>query len=93
MTNKNIILLQTLQKDYNAMLYPEDGHIREREDSAVMGEERHSGRKSGIGEGKRSKIGVNDKYNMKERRNFLLKKREYDSVLFGDNSKPSPTAI
>ena len=56
------------------MLYPEDGHIREREDSAVMGEERHSGRKSGIGEGKRSKIGVNDKYNMKERRNFLLKK-------------------
>ena len=48
---------------------------------------------SGIGEGKRSKIGVNDKYNMKERRNFLLKKREYDSVLFGDNSKPSPNAI
>ena len=75
MTNKNIILLQTLQKDYNAMFYPKDGHIREREDMPLTGEERHNGRKSGIGEEKRSKIGVNDKYNMKERRNFLLKKK------------------
>jgi hypothetical protein len=39
LTNKNIILLQTLQKDYNAMLYPEDGHIREREDMPLTDEE------------------------------------------------------
>ena len=57
------------------MLYPEDGHIREREDSAFDGRGMRRRAGSGIGEGKRCKIGVNDKYNMKERRNFLLKKK------------------